>query len=64
MHQLDGGVHSGDLSSAGLSRRETDVRVAQPVLSAVPEDPGQERNLHGEWKHLLGERYNSYGVVN
>lgn len=62
MHQLDGGMQPGDLSATGLSRGETDVRVAQPVLPAVPEDPGQERNVHGEWQHLPGGH--CYDVVN
>lgn len=62
MYQLDGGMQPGDLSATGLSRGETDVCVAQPVLPAVPEDPGQERNVHGEWQHLPGGH--CYDVVN
>jgi len=56
-------MQSGNLSATGLSRGETDVRVKKSVLPAVSEDPGQERNVHGEWQHLLGE-HNNYGVVN
>jgi len=61
VRQLDGGMQTGDLPATGLSRGETDVRVAQSVLPAVPEDRGQERHVHGQRQHLHGGHY--YNVV-
>jgi len=60
MHQVyvrerDDGVQTGDLSGIGLSGGEADVLVAQPVLSAVSADVGQERHVQRKRQNLHGE---------